>query len=421
LFCRQAKQKTFRFKLGPQWIMLTIDPHLMHHILYTEFSRYPKSQYERYVLNPMMEGGMITAEGEEWKAHRQIFQPFFSTDFVKTLVPLVHETVRDRISAWGDIIDVDYEMRAITFDLMSRFFLGGKVGQYRDDQDLNCYTAHLTVLEEILESRAFPPFRLQQDMMHALDLNYKFKRSSKIIKDFILNRVEMNLCDQQSVVSSIIKALNSIDSFVREMLSMIAAGLTTAHLLSWTSYLVAKDTSRQNHLHDEIQQFYHEHTYEQDMNLQTLEQLRYLDAVIQEGLRLYPPAPYLLRTLGERPLDPLIVMSIWSMHRDPDLWSQPDAFVPERWLHASPRHGDAAEMDGQRRLFPGFLPFGDGPRICIGRRFALVEAKLIFMEMVNRFTLTLVDPVLPVAKTTILTRPQHPIHLQVEPVTVERR
>jgi cytochrome P450 len=157
------------------------------------------------------------------------------------------------------------------------------------------------------------------------------------------------------------------------------------------------------------------------MNLQTLEQLRYLDAVIQEGLRLYPPAPYLLRTLGERPLDPLIVMSIWSMHRDADLWSQPDAFVPERWLHASPKPGDAGEMDAQHRMFPGFLPFGDGPRICIGRRFALVESKLIFMEMVNRFTLTLADPLLPVAKTAILTRPQRPIRLRVEPVTVERR
>jgi cytochrome P450 len=73
-------------------------------------------------------------------------------------------------------------------------------------------------------------------------------------------------------------------------------------------------------------------------------------------------------------------------------------------------------MDGQRKLFPGFLPFGDGPRICIGRRFALVEAKLIFMEIVNRFTLTLVDPILPVAKTTILTRPQRPIRLRVLPV-----
>jgi cytochrome P450 len=413
---RQAQQKTFRYKLGPQWMVLTVDPQLMHHVLYTEFARYPKSPYERHVLDPVMEGGMITAEGEEWKAHRQIFQPFFSTDFVKTLVPLVHETVSERISAWDDIIDVDYEMCAITFDLMARFFLGGKVGQYEGDQDLDFYTAHLTVLEGILESRVFPLCRFQQDIMNSLNINTKLKISSQIIKDFILNRVDKAVCDQQSILSIIIKEFSSKDIFVKEMLSMFAAGLTTAHLLTWTSSLVAKDSYRQDCLRDEIQQFHHERTDEQDMSLQDLEQLHYLDAVIHEGLRLYPPAPYLLRTYGERPLDPLIVMSIWSMHRDPDLWSQHDAFVPERWLRALPGHETAGEMDGQRKLFPGFLPFGDGPRICIGRRFALVEAKLIFMEIVNRFTLTLVDPILPVAKTTILTRPQRPIHLRVLPV-----
>jgi len=420
-FFRQTQQKTFRFKLGPQWMMLTVDPQLMHHVLYTEFARYPKSQYERHVLNPVMAGGMITAEGEEWKAHRQIFQPFFSTDFVKTLVPLVHETVSERLSAWGAIIDVDYEMCAITFDLIARFFLGGKVGQYEGDQDLDFYTPHLIVLEGILESRVFPLFRFQQDITNSLNLKTKFKVSSQIIKDFILNRVDKAVCDQQSSLSVIIKEFDSKDIFVKEMLSMIAAGLTTAHLLTWVSSLVAKDSSRQGYLRDEIKQFYYEQTDKQDISLQILDQLTYLDAVIQEGLRLYPPAPYVLRTLGERPLDPLIIMSIWSMHRDPNLWLQPDAFAPERWLRASPGYETAGEMDGQRKLFPGFLPFGDGPRICIGRRFALVESKLIFMEMVNRFTLTLVDPILPMAKTTILTRPQRPIRLQVQPVMGERR
>jgi len=90
----------------------------MHHILVTEFSQYAKTQHERDVLYPSMAGGLITAEGKEWKRHRHILRPFFGTDYLQRLTTFVQEAVTDRVAPWHDMIDVGYEMRMVTFDIL---------------------------------------------------------------------------------------------------------------------------------------------------------------------------------------------------------------------------------------------------------------------------------------------------------------
>ena len=104
------------------------------------------------------------------------------------------------------------------------------------------------------------------------------------------------------------------------------------------------------------------------------------------------------------------------MHRHPALWTQPEAFEPERWLVQGDTTEASPDTARQLRTFAAFLPFGAGPRMCIGRGFALVEIKLILIDILQRFALRLVDPVLPVAKASILTRPKQRICLEVEPV-----
>jgi cytochrome P450 len=105
------------------------------------------------------------------------------------------------------------------------------------------------------------------------------------------------------------------------------------------------------------------------------------------------------------------------MHRHPALWVQPEAFAPERWLVPADTTEVSPDTASQLRTFAAFLPFGAGPRMCIGRGFALVEIKLILLGIMQRFALRLVDPALPAAKATILTRPKQRIRLAVEPVT----
>jgi cytochrome P450 len=414
---RQVNQQTFHFKLGPQWFILTIDPDVMHHILVTEFAQYTKTQHERDVLHPCMAGGLITAEGEEWKAHRQIFRPFFGTDYLKRLTTLAREAVTDRVSQWHDMIDVGYEMQMVTFDIIARFFLGGKIGRYEEDKVLDFYINHLIHIERVFESRALSFPRIKDSIISSLKFEVKSHKSFRIIKDLISYRIRKSADEEHSVLQELLKEFGSENVVVQEMLHIISASFGSAHVLTWIFALLAQDPYRQKKLKTEIEHFFSDKKAKNDITLEQLDQLTYLSAVVHEGLRLYPPAPYLIRTLEARPAAPLLILSIWSMHRHPALWTQPEAFEPERWLAQGDTTEVSPDMAKPLRTFAAFLPFGAGPRMCIGRGFALVEIKLILIDIMQRFALRLVDPVLPTAKATILTRPKQRIRLQVKPVT----
>jgi cytochrome P450 len=416
-FFRQVNQHTFRVKLGSQWFILSIDPDVMHHILVTEFAQYTKTQHERDVLHPSMTGGLITAEGDEWKTHRQIFRLFFSTDYVSRLTTLAREAVLARVSQWHDRIDVGSEMQMITFDIIARFFLGGKIGHYAGDETLEFYINHIMHMEKVLESRVLSFPRLKDLMIDLLKLKTKFHKSVQTIKDFISHRIQESADEDHSILQKLLKEFGTKDVVIQEMFSIIAASLGSAHVLTWICALLAQDPARQKKLTTEIKHFFSGREEKNDVTLEQLEQLTYLTAVVHEGLRLYPPAPYIIRTLEARPRAPLIILSIWSMHRHPALWARPEAFEPERWLASEDPTEASPGPARQLRTFAAFLPFGAGPRMCIGRGFALIEIKLILLDIMQRFALRLVDPLLPAAQATVLTRPQQRIRLQVEPLT----
>jgi cytochrome P450 len=179
-----------------------------------------------------------------------------------------------------------------------------------------------------------------------------------------------------------------------EIRTLIGAGATTGHLLSWICDLLARHPQIQSRLRGAIGE-----TAPAD-----LDAVPYLTAVVQEGLRLYPPAPFLLRRDG-RGRRAVHLVSVYGMHRDPDYWPRPEAFHPERWLDA----------DGRLRagVGPAFVPFGMGPRICIGKRFALVEAQIILAGLLRRFELAPAGRSPPRPVLTILTRPDRAIEVEV--------
>jgi cytochrome P450 len=364
-----------------------------------------------------MAGGLITAEGEEWKMHRQILRPFFGTDYLKRLMMFVQEAVTDRVSQWQEVIDVGDEMQIVTFDILARFFLGGKIGDASEEMSVDFYTKHLMYMEKVIESRALSFPRLTDALVGLLKLQTKFDKSSQTIQELLLRRIRESVYKEHSILQQLLKEFGSEDIVVQEMFTIISASFGSTHVLAWICALLAQDPERQNKLRTEIAHFFHERKDTADITLEQLDHLTYLSAVVHEGLRLYPPAPYIIRTLAAHPGAPHIILSIWSMQRHPALWPQPEAFVPERWLAPADTTGATCDMTRHLQTFAAFLPFGAGPRMCIGRGFALVEIKLILIGILQKFVLRLVDPALPAAKATILTRPQQRIRLEVMPVT----
>ena len=220
----------------------------------------------------------------------------------------------------------------VTFDIITRFFLGGKIGYYEEEESLDFYANHLIHMEKVLESRVFSFPRMQDSIISSLKLKQKSHQSIRAIKDFISYRIQKSADEEHSILQEILKGLGSQDVVVLEMLNIIAASFGSTHVLTWICALLAQDPYRQKKLKTEIEHFFSDRKDTNDITLEQLDQLTYLSAVVHEGLRLYPPAPYIIRTLEARPAAPIMILSIWSMHRHPVLWTQPEAFEPERWL-----------------------------------------------------------------------------------------
>jgi cytochrome P450 len=189
------------------------------------------------------------------------------------------------------------------------------------------------------------------------------------------------------------------------MTLFLAGHETTALTLSWTWYLLSQNPAAEARLEEELRGVLAGRTPE----VSDLMRLPYLQAVLTEVLRLYPPAYMLARTsiapctIGgyDIPTGTTILMSQWLMHRDARYFDDPDAFRPERWL------------DGLADWLPAgvYLPFGDGPRRCIGQGFALLEAALVVATIAQRFRFRLVPghPVEPEPLVTL--RPRHGIRM----------
>jgi cytochrome P450 len=194
-----------------------------------------------------------------------------------------------------------------------------------------------------------------------------------------------------------------------QMATMIVAGHeTTALTLFWSLYLLASAPAEQSRLAQEV--------HGVDLSIETagtaLTKLPYTRAVVNEALRLYPPAAAVARGSvaadqvpgAAIPGGSLIMISPWVLHRHANLWSDPQAFDPSRFLGDKPLAHRFA-----------YMPFGAGPRICVGAQFALAEAALVLAMLVQRFEFALADdaPVLPV--TVITTQPDHPAPFRLRP------
>jgi cytochrome P450 len=171
---------------------------------------------------------------------------------------------------------------------------------------------------------------------------------------------------------------------------MILAGHeTTATALFWSLYLLALDPATQEELASEVK----------SSPLDNIERLKFTRAVIDETMRLYPPAFLIARAAAGpdvvvgrqiRKKD-VILMAPWILHRHEKLWRDPNAFIPQRFMAPSPPPDRFA-----------YLPFGVGPRICIGAHFALTEATLALAKLIGAFRVELIDktPVTPVGVVT---------------------
>lgn len=427
--CNYAPLMSYTSLFG-RWVVIPTDPKIIKHVLASNPVSEPVRYYKDFTFfRDMVGDGLVSLEGKTWSRHRRILQPCFQTGLVKeTLTAAVPAKVKNLIESWqkseGREIDVYAHMTAITLDVLGEVSFAhdfnaldtitnwandntnpnAEVGKIQDPMMKAlalCFKPSVsTIVLGMLKMRWLQVFnRKRNNTRRLLD-----EAAENIIKSATENNTSEGNNKQLSLIHVLLAAIAkdkshggdrnslSMQELKDELKMMIVAGHeTTSTWLYWAFYALGKHPDVQDKVLQDIQK----HTTatpnenEELIGLESVEKMEYFLAFLNECLRLYSPAGFVFRYLSGTenwngtviPKKTRIIIPIFLLHRHPDVWNEPEKFMPERWLPNA--------TDTQKRHPFCFLPFSAGGRNCIGERFARIEAQLILVNLIRKFHIKL--------------------------------
>ena len=401
-------------KTGIRWHMV-MDPGALKLILKDRLDIYPKSDVTKRILRPAIGDSMFIAEGAEWRWQRRAASPVFQVRNIDNLAPAMSQAASDCVDRlasrpepvadlYAETVRMTLEVIAdVTFssgDALDPDVIGEAVSQYIDQ------VAKVSFLDMIgapdwipRKSMFFGPGslgRVQGIANRAIRL--RENSGPKEVPD-LLDLLMQGKDDETGRTMTHSELRDNVLAFIT------AGHETTALSLAWALYLVAFDQDVQDRARKEAQAALKGEIATADH----IPDLGYTRQIIQEALRLYPPVAFISRTaqqndelLGrEIRKNDTVMMPIYALHRHEDLWDEPDHFNPDRF---------APDQDYDRY---SYLPFGNGPRVCIGAEFAMRESQIILATLMSRFKFELSDRPAPEPELLMTLRPKGGVHLKI--------
>jgi cytochrome P450 len=406
--------------LWRRWLIIN-EPTAIRHVLVDNATNYTKSELARRLLEPGLGRGLLTSEGETWRRHRRIMAPAFDPRSVVGYAPIITEVTQGLLTKWNWLpnlseVEVAAAMMQTTLHIISRAMFSSDSDGIVDIVERSVEHYQTTVRPSLLDLLRFPVWLTR--LLSPRRVTSAFKEFDKSVDRLINARGQEPETEPKDLLARLIAARDSetgggmTAQEVRDQVVTIfmAGHETTSQALSWTWYLLSQHPAAEATLHDELANVLAGRAPRHE----DLANLPYTRMVIEESMRLYPPAHTLLREAIAPdevhghfvPAGATVLIVPWLLHRKPSLWERPDCFEPERF---------SAERAWSRPRF-AYLPFGAGPRICIGAAFAMEEAMLILATIAQRYRLHLKTdhPVEPQGLITL--RPRYGL-----PMVLERR
>jgi len=316
--------------------------------------------------------GLLTTDGEDWRRRRRILAPPFQPEPTLGYAPAIAALTERLVSTWhdGETLDVYEQMRELTLQVVGTALMGSDLSERAEDEGRHFRAA----LDHFYQpSRADVPFHEALAQLHQTAEAIVAEHKAGEDKGDLLSRLLRDVAGKEL----------SDGDLRNELMTLLFAGHeTTANAFCWTWLLLARNPQAEERLAAELRQVLAGRT----PLAEDVERLPYTQGVISESLRLYPPVWFLGRFLqsdwtadGRRfPAGCGVMVSPWVTQRDDRYFTAPEQFEPERW-----------QNDLERRLPRGtYFPFGDGPRVCIGRPLALLELVLVVATIAQRFRLS---------------------------------
>lgn len=394
---------------------MVMDPPTLRHILKDRVDDYPKSSVTKQILEPAIGDSLFVAEGAQWRWQRRAVAPAFALRHVEALGPIMTAAAEEacrRLEAKRAPVDLFEETVAATFAVISDVTLSGDHAFDREGvhRAIDAYIAQ-TAKVSLLDVLGLPGWIPRPGRMLSRP---GLSRMKAIADDAIDTRARRPRTEgAPDLLDLLLHAADpetgramTRDELRDNLLTFIVAGHeTTALTLAWALYLCAFDPSIQDRAAIEAQEV----LTGRAATAADLPRLSLIGRIVSEALRLYPPAAFLSRTAQVRdrlcgrevlPGD-TVMLPIYALHRHHLLWQRPDTFDPDRFLTTPDRYA--------------YLPFGAGPRICIGASFAMQEAVIILATLLARFRFRAMPGRTPQPRMILTLRPHGGVWLDVAP------
>ncbi|HEY4354894.1 MAG TPA: cytochrome P450 [Acidobacteriaceae bacterium] len=405
---------TFRFYLGGlKEAIVTIDPAVIQHVLKGNAENYQKSEIQVKRMGHFLGKGLLTTHGEAWKTQRRLIQKGFDRKQLDALSSIMQDSLNDSLRDFdgriGDgPVDIYPHMMKITFSMVARSLFGARL----KEEDIDLVSDTIGVVQEFIVRQTIQPYlnpwfevsgelRRHEEMRTRADavlMHYIQKRRNEAPgQDLLQTLMDARYADGEGMPDELI---------LSESMQLLVAGHeTSSNSLSWLLYLLSSRPDCLARVREEIE------TVLGDRPLihADVMKMEYLTQVIQESLRLYPPFWMIDRMAVNEdrvgdiviPAGSTVIVYVYGAHHAPARWTDPETFDTDRFLKG---------QDKLRTPFT-YLPFGGGPRTCIGNNYAMLQILMILSDLLRKYDFELVPGQTIEARPKVILQPRYGIRM----------
>ncbi len=405
---------TFRFYLGGiKEAIVTIDPAVIEHVLKSNAANYRKSEIQVKRMGHFLGKGLLTTEGEAWKTQRRLIQKGFDRKQLDALSVIMQDSVAESLRDFDTQIhdgpvDIYPHLMKITFAMVARSLFGARL----KDEDIELVSKTICTVQEFIVRQTLQPYlnpwfeisgelRKHEEMRARADavlMAYiKQRRNEAPGADLLQTLMDARYTDGEGMTDELI---------LSESMQLLVAGHeTSSNALSWLLYLLSSRPDCLNLVRQEFEDV----LGDAPLGHADVLKLTFTTQVIQEALRLYPPFWMVDREaiaddhVGDVviPAGSMVIVHVYGAHHASRHWPDPETFDTDRFLK------------GNEKLRTPFtyLPFGAGPRTCIGSHYAMLQILMILSDLLRRYDFKMAPGQTIEAQPMVILRPRHGIRM----------
>jgi cytochrome P450 len=399
-------------------VVIAAKPEYAKYILVDNNKNYRKSlAYD--MLRILLGNGLLTSEGDFWKKQRRLAQPAFHKQKLADLTAMMVRRAQEEVERLkkhaqsGEYFDVAPEMTTLTLDIISEAIFSNGV----EDEKAELISRQITLLNQYATEKLNDPIRLPPSI--PTPFNIRERKAVKVLDDVIYEIIDKRRKEGVSKSDLLSMLLDARDEETGEamdnkqlrdevMTIFIAGNETTANAMAWTLYLLSQNPEAEEKMVKELDDKLNAGV---ELDFTSVMGFHYVRQVIDESMRLYPPAWMVGRRNNEDDeiggyriiKDTNVLVPIWYLHRSEKYWSEPLKFKPERFAPENKHNIDRYV----------YFPFGGGPRLCIGNNFALLEMQIILIHLYRNYKFRLKENFKVEPEPMITLRPRYGMWMKV--------